>query len=291
MTGAEMVPVAKVAASIAKKAVSDKDDKQKLQELAIKSPNMEAAAESYARRVAVKEAVLLKVYQPLARFLGVTRNYFDTEFHSDMAQKVADIPEEYLTTPSPSVAIPAMQGLGYSVDEPELKEMYLNLLATATDDRVKEAAHPSFAEIIKQLSPGEANLLLESLRQGSMAVGRLMRKAESGEGGTLATEHIIQLVESETGLPAEELSIAVWIDNWIRLGLVEVDYSRAFVALARYDYIEKRPEFARLAESDARGKESLTVEKGILRSTNFGSRFLEAVSFDGVPVPGLPVME
>jgi len=288
MTGGEIVPVAKVAASVAKKAVDDKDDKTALQELAAESPIMKAAAESYARRVVIKQAVLLRIYQPLARFLGVSRNYFDTEFHEDMAKKLADIPEEHLATPSPSVAIPAMQGLSYSVEEPNLKEMYLNLLATATDDRMKEKAHPSFAEIIKQLSPGEASLLLDTLHRRFLPVVQLRRKAEEGGGSVIVRNHLLPVVDDNTGEPVEESSLPVWIDNWIRLGLIEVDYAAYMTAEGGYAWVEGRPEFVRLEQGDPRGKDGVDVERGLLRATDFGAQFLAAVSYDGVSLSGAP---
>ena len=288
MTGGEIVPVAKLAASAVTKAVDDKDDKTALQELAAESPNMKAAAESYARRVAIKQAVLLRVYQPLAHFLGVSRDYFDTEFHEDMAKKLAEIPEEYLATPSPSVAIPAMQGLSYSLEEPNLKEMYLNLLATATDDRMKENAHPSFADIIKQLSPREASLLLNTLRSGLLPVVRLMRTAEEGVGRVLMVNYLLSLADTNTGELAEEPSLPVWIDNWIRLGLIEVDYGRYLADEDRYAWVEGRPEFVRLEQDDQRGKDGIDVGRGSLRATDFGTRFLAAVSYDGVSLDGAP---
>ncbi|WP_167762101.1 DUF4393 domain-containing protein [Blastococcus sp. CT_GayMR20] len=289
MTGGEIVPVAaQAAASVAKKAVDDKDDKSALQGLATESPNMKAAAESYARRVAIKQAVLLKVYQPLARFLGLSREYFDTGFHEDMAKKVTGIPDEHLVTPSPSVAIPAMQGLGYSFEEPDLKEMYLSLLATATDDRVSSNAHPSFAEVIRQLSPGEATLLLETLRAKLLPAVRVSRKSPEGEGGVIAFNYLLPLHLSETNEPKEESSLPVWIDNWIRLGLIEVDYMRSFVDEGRYSWVHERPEFLLLIESDPRGREGFDIERGVLRTTDFGSRFLAAVSYDGVGLDGAP---
>lgn len=288
MTGGEIVPVAKVAASAVTKAVDDKDDKTALQELAAESPNMKAAAESYARRVAIKQAVLLRVYQPLALFLGVSRDYFDTEFHEDMAKKLAEIPEEYLATPSPSVAIPAMQGLSYSLEEPNLKEMYLNLLATATDDRMKENAHPSFADIIKQLSPREASLLLDTLRSGLLPVVRLMRTVEEGVSGVLMVNYLLPLADTNTGEPAEEPSLPVWIDNWIRLRLIEVDYGQYLTDEDRYAWVEGRPEFVRLEQDDQRGKDGIDVGRGSLRATDFGARFLAAVSYDGVSLDGAP---
>jgi hypothetical protein len=291
MTGGELIPAATAAVtSLAKKAVDEKDDEGTLQAIAAELPNMKAAAESYARRTAIKQAVLLKVYQPLARFLGLSRDYFDTGFHEDMGEKVAKVPDEHLVTPSPSVAIPAMQGLGYSFGEPELKEMYLSLLATATDDRVAESAHPSFAEVIRQLSPREADLLLDTLRSGLLPVVRITRKVAEGEGGMTALNYVMPLTYEGSGGPKEEPSLAVWIDNWIRLGLVEVDYLRSFVDEDRYSWIHDRPEFTKLTETDPRGREGFDLERGILRVKDFGSRFLSAVSYDGTTLEGAPGM-
>ncbi|MFI5710978.1 DUF4393 domain-containing protein [Kribbella sp. NPDC051620] len=287
MTGGEIVPAAKIAAAVAKKALSDADDQAMLQELAAESPRMRAAAESYARRTAVKQAVLLRLYQPLARFLGVSRTYFDTDFHSDMAEKLACIPDEHLSTPSASVAIPAMEGLRYSVDEPALKEMYLNLLATATDARTQETAHPSFAEIIRQLSPREAPMLLDCLRQVHTLV-RLRRKSEDGRGETPAANHLMYFTNAETWEQVEEPSLPVWIDNWARLGLVDASYTRSLTDKSRYDWVETSPQYMRLAELDPRGGESLRIAQGLLGPSDFGAQFRSAVSFDGVPMTGAP---
>jgi Abortive infection alpha len=289
MTGGEILPVAKAASTVAKMAASEAADRKALQDLSKSSPNMAAAAESYARRVAVKQAVLLKIYRPLARFLGVSRNYFDTNFHSDMAQKLANIPDEHLATPPPSVAIPAMLGLSYSIDEPDLKEMYLNLLATATDERTQEHAHPSFADIIKQLSPREASLLLETLRQPILPIIRLGRRKLEGIGESIIANHILPLYDTDDHSQVDEPSLSVWIDNWARLGLISVEYSRSLVEKQRYDWIDTHPRFVQLAAEDPRGEESLNIGRGTLRPTDFGTRFLASVSFDDVPLEAADV--
>lgn len=278
MTGGEIVPVAaKAVHSAAEKALDDAADKAVLQQLAVDSPNMKAAAESYARRVAIKEALLLRVYQPIAKYLGVSRDYFDTQFHEDLAEKVADIPEEHLTTPSPSVAIPAMQGLSYSIEEPDLKAMYLSLLATATDQRVAVDAHPSFAEVIKQLSPGEASLLLDTLRTGTLPAMRVNRKAAEGSGGTVEMNCLLPFLADDGSTPREQESLGIWVDNWVRLGLITVDYARSLVDEAAYAWAEGRPEVKRLASGDSRGMDSLDFEKGIVLATDFGRRFLSGL--------------
>ena len=64
------------------------------------------------------------------------RIYFTERFPADMAQKAASIPPEAVVEPKASVAGPALQGLAFCHEEEDLKEMYLNLLASAMDDRV-----------------------------------------------------------------------------------------------------------------------------------------------------------
>lgn len=170
-----------------------------------------------------------------------------------------------------------MQGLSYSLQEPNLKEMYLNLLATATDDRISDRAHPSFAEIVKQLSPAEAGMLAEVLKRESLPAVQLMRKAAEGSGGTYVANHLLPLTDPETGDPVEEHSLPVWVDNCVRLGLVEVSYMRSFVADERYEWVEDRPELLRLSQMDERGRDSLKVNKGVMLIRDFGRRFATAV--------------
>jgi hypothetical protein len=74
--------------------------------------------------------------------------------------KLQNIPSKNIETPNPAVAGPALEALKYTGQDKTLREMYANLLANALDIDTKNDAHPSFVEIIKQLSPKEALLLL-----------------------------------------------------------------------------------------------------------------------------------
>jgi hypothetical protein len=108
------------AAAAAKKALGESPKtKALLVEIAkdSNSPAIRADAESLARRIAAKQALLLKVYKPLGKWLGLGSEYFETQLALDMADCIADIPDEQLTTPPLSVAVPAMIGLSYSLDE------------------------------------------------------------------------------------------------------------------------------------------------------------------------------
>lgn len=60
--------------------------------------------------------------------------------------------------PPLSIAGPLVFQLLFAKDEPELREMYASLLASAMDSNNK-SAHPSFVSIIQQLTPDEARVL------------------------------------------------------------------------------------------------------------------------------------
>ena len=79
------------------------------------------------------------------------RVYFSEKFQKDLSEKAECIPPEHLVEPKASVAGPTLQGLAFTHEEPNLKEMFLNLLATSMDGRRADLAHPAFVEIIKQL--------------------------------------------------------------------------------------------------------------------------------------------
>lgn len=285
MSEGEIVPVARAVKAVGQVALSDDDVKRELIELSKESPAMKSAADKYARRVAVKQTVLLKLYQPLARLLGIAREYFDDDFAREMAERTSHIPDERLVTPPPSVAIPAMQGLSYSLDEPDLKGMYLNLLVTATDSSTSENVHPSFAEIIKQISAAEAALLLRVLQSRVHPIVRLRRRAVEGSGGTDILNHLVDVRNKESRSATELPSLAVWVDNWVRLGLVKVDYARTLVDQSSYDWVHERREMERLHAEDERGRDSIEVQRGILVATDFGRRFADAVTPDADATP------
>ncbi|MEO7624873.1 MAG: DUF4393 domain-containing protein [Nocardioides sp.] len=278
MSGSEIVPVGKVASDVAKKALSEKEwQQQQLAELAAQTDEMKGAASKYAKRVEIKQAALLRLYQPLARLVGFQREYFDEEFGRDLASKTAHILDENLVTPRASVAFPAMQGLGYSLDEPELKEMYLNLLATATDGRRQSTAHPAFAETIKQLAPEEASALQTALEVGAWPMIEVRRVAD-GMKYSVARRHIVYMVNTESGEPVRSAECNAWIDNWVRLGLFETSYSTSFAREGAYDWAEDHPDVVEersVAETDGL---TVVVQRGRLDITAFGKRFAAAIA-------------
>jgi hypothetical protein len=278
MTGGEIIAAGKAAQAIGKKALGeDERTKDVLLRVAEGMPEMTAAARSMAARTAVKERVKLKLYQPFARMLGVSKTYFEDTFPLEMGVKIANIPEENLITPLASVAVPALQGLSYTFEEPNLKELYLNLLTTASDDRRANQAHPAFAEIIKQLAPNETILLNKVLSTPVSASARAKNGYPSPPGGYIVLiSHLLPVVDETTGEPTEEPQAPTWVDNWQRLGLINVGYDEYLTDDHAYDWVQTRPEYVRLAEQP--DVTALSFDTGLIRTTDFGRQFFRAVT-------------
>ncbi len=77
-------------------------------------------------------------------------------------QKLEDTPEEDICEVPPEVGVPIAEKLSYVSNE-ELSEMYTELLAKASQKSQANLAHPSFVNVINNISPDEA-ILLKSIR-------------------------------------------------------------------------------------------------------------------------------
>lgn len=81
-----------------------------------------------------------------------------TKNMEDYRKKLKLVPEENIIEVAPEIGTPILQRLTYVEDE-NLSEMFLNLLAAASNKDTVNKAHPSFVRIIDHLSPDEAMLL------------------------------------------------------------------------------------------------------------------------------------
>ncbi|MGC7150906.1 DUF4393 domain-containing protein [Paenarthrobacter ureafaciens] len=284
MTGGEIAAAAlagKVVSHAGKELADEsKSIRKELLEQATQTREFDEAARNYAKRVAIRQELLTVMYKPIAKMLGFANKYFDNDFEADMAKKLADVPEENITPPSPSLAASAMLQLGFSLDEPGLKDMYLELLATASDSREKNAAHPSFVEIIKQLSANELPFLENVLARPSsnFPVVRLKVKTEGSPGAAYIASHLVEVTPA-TSSAVEDNMAATYVDNWARLGLITIDYKSWLTDPDAYTWAESSSTFKEATKyfEAKHSDKTVVIERGILQRTDFGEAFADVV--------------
>ena len=101
-----------------------------------------------------------------AAFSGLDKWILNKEYAIDetkklLALKLENVAPEKIVTPEAYVAIPTIQAISYSMNSEELRNLYANLLAKAMTSDTKQFVHPSYVEIIKQMSPYDAHVLKE----------------------------------------------------------------------------------------------------------------------------------
>ena len=244
------------------------------------SPEASEAASNLARSALTITKTINNALLPLAAInfaFDKARTYFKDRFQTDLSEKAAAIPPEHVIEPKASVAGPTLQGLAFSHEEPNLKDMYLSLLATAMDGRVAASAHPAFVEIIKQLDAEEAHYLKGILKSRvSMPIVQIRRVSSSDGGYKVLANHILDLRTTDDGTPTENERLPAMVDNWIRLGLVEVTYDAHLTDQGRYAWADQRPEYVRLREHQQTDTWQVRIHSGYIQRTNLGGQFAGA---------------
>lgn len=197
---------------------------------------------------------------------------------SQVAEKLEGVPEERLCEPAPNVVVPAIQQLSYSYDNAELRRLYVNLLAASMDSAKRGGAHPSFVNLIGQMTPDEAKIM------AWFAAGEGRDYIPIVDLRLVKTDQIIKhtwrpLLENYTnvfdGIVEEPGNVPLSLDNLERLGLIsEEEFA-----------IDEDGEYPRLEQSEKilRLKETTTPDEGwcfdithnIYRLTSLGKRFVK----------------
>ena len=145
-----------------------------------------------------------------------------------VSEELKNVPQEKLTEPDPYVAVPAMQAFSYSMDCDELKKMYAKLLAKAIHMDEKNDVHPSYVEIIKQMSPLDAQALEFIYKQKTVAICNIRWQKKSSElwsgipmfrastHGRILYQHLVHASEDHSS----EVDITVSFESLNRLGLI-----------------------------------------------------------------------
>lgn len=240
------------------------------------------AAENTGKVLALLPQAIYSVLLPLRKWIL----YRDAQFEAVeqlLAKKLETVPPDQIVPPEPHVAVPALNAISYSMDSEELRNMYANLLSSSMSKGKKEYVHPSYVEIIKQLSPDEARIIrfMESFRSAIPAI-KLREDFGNNAGGVDRSAWFTQLYKLVTDLEVkDEWRIAVYVDNLVRLQLLRIPDERYLVDEQQYVAVENDPIILSIKNSPLSPGHSWSVTKGYIEMTVFGNAFC-AVCIRGV---------
>lgn len=208
-----------------------------------------------------------------AAFSGLDKWILNKEYSIDetkklLEKKLENIDPEKIVEPEPYVAVPAIQAISYSMNSEELRNLYANLLAKAMNYDTKDMVHPSFVEIIKQLSPIDSLVFKTIMERKANPIIDLIYKNEQESTITLNT-NICDIDVSSIDL------VCVSIDNLVKQSLISIPEDSYYTNEHIYDklitsqyYITQQRQ-----HPDTSDGYKFTHKKRMITKTNLGESF------------------
>lgn len=240
-------------------------------------PIYQDVAQPAAKEIgAALQTVAKTVHIALAPVSGLVWGYDKIKdfVATSVSKRLEKVPPAQIKTPLPQIAGPALEALKYTGHDEQLREMFAKLLATAMNKATATEVHPSFVEIIKQLSSDEAKICCILKKHESFPVVTLIKSTDDG-----AFCILVQNFSNLGGVAGCEFAgmIQSYLSNLTRLGLIEVVYGRQIQGCEQqYATIETRPELKQFIEKIQSTNHKFRFQRGCIDRTAFGNLFLNA---------------
>lgn len=192
-------------------------------------------------------------------------------YEQELSSAIAEIPEDKRIEPSLQLTAQALENSKYCIEEEELRQMFTKLISHSLNEDFSGKVHPSFAEIIKQMSILDAKIIQRFKENNRPVIGLPVCQYIVHIPGALSTvpvpEHIfLELPNIDIQLCSQSLS------SLSRLGIISVSYTKKLTAPNVYDKFEEHPLFTTFKSETPFG---ISLAQGIAEPTPLGRSFID----------------
>jgi hypothetical protein len=209
------------------------------------------------------------------------REYLDAA----LSERLKYVPPERIVSPNPTVAGPAVEALRFAAHEPNLRELYANLIATSMDASRAQSAHPAFVEILKQLTPDEAKIV--GLFENTTSFPCVTVRAETpkqkptnpfdDDGIGFDVMPHFSLLAEKAGCANPALVLA-YTDNLCRLNVMSIPEGMWLSDSSKYVEVEAHKDVIECSKyiDETYPEHRPVLHRGMIRVTTFGAMFIRA---------------
>lgn len=198
--------------------------------------------------------------------------------------KLANVSPEKIVPPEPYVAVPTIQALSYCMDCEELRDLFASLLASSMNSDKKDDVHPSFVEIIKNMSPLDARIIKYITKNNKDNIPivnyRFSKPGFYENSKFLRNKKVIDIIDhiiSIDDIETNPVNISASNHNLERLGLIDINYNFSISDSNYYKQFENNEIYNEYLnyKNTTSGFEDFDIEiiKGILKFTSYGLLF------------------
>lgn len=227
--------------------------------------SLKSAVQESGKAISLIPRAINAALSPLRQWIA-QKEYNVAETEKLLAEKLKHISPDKISTPEAYIAIPTMQALSYSMTSAELRNLYANLLARAMNVDTKNSVHPSFIEIIKQLSPIDS--VIFKIIMTSKFRPLITIQSKTPNGGVVTVQEYFSWITDY-----DPIQCCTSFSNLLRLGLIEIPHGEGYIDKKIYDTVKKSSYFQRL-ENTLKALPLIHIESYI-KINNFSILFFD----------------
>lgn len=222
-----------------------------------------------------------------AAFSGLDKWILNKEYAIDetkklLEKKLENVNPDKIVEPEAYVAVPAIQAISYSMNSEELRNLYANLLAKAMNSDSKDMVHPSFVEIIKQMSPLDSIIFKTIMeRDVNPIIDLLYAKIDDPDFPIPSASRFIATNITDLNISSVE-SIGVSIDNLVKQGLITIPKDESYANEHFYNCILTSPYYIEQQKTHPKTYDGFTFypNKKMINKSNLGIAFYKICLHD-----------
>ncbi|WP_342537338.1 DUF4393 domain-containing protein [Sporosarcina sp. FSL K6-3508] len=205
------------------------------------------------------------------------------QFVKDLVTKSENIDDKDLKEPEMHIIGPAIEATKFYMDNDALKQMFEELILSSMQISKAKHVHPSFVEIIKQLSPLDAANLSFFKKSHALPIANYRLSTSKNDGSVDLQTNVFLSNPSQSDIDLQASSIT----NLNRVGLISLNYTSSILDQNVYNDFNKTELFLhyeKLLSLDEEAKPEIlkrfvriTCTHGIAKLTPFGEDFVKIV--------------
>lgn len=193
-------------------------------------------------------------------------------YEQELSVSIAKIPADKRIEPSLQITAQALENSKYCIEEKELRDMFTALISNSMNSDFSQDIHPSFAEIIKQMSVLDAQILKIVKNSPLYSIPICDYRALATGEKDYETTYVLILENVFLELPDVSLeACSASISSLERLGLIHIPTNTHVNSEEYYKLFTNHPRFLLIQEQYPDYKPS--IEKKVAKLTPLGQLF------------------
>ena len=201
------------------------------------------------------------------------------QFEKQMRDNIKDIPDNKLVKPNLQTVGQALELSKFTIEEPEIRDMFAKLIVRSMNSDFASRVHPSFSAIISQMSPIDARILSLFSETTYLPTVNIVACTTIDESYESLIDNVL-LVKEYYKSHDNVAQAALSVSSLIRLGILQSTYGEYLDDNTPYAEFELSDFYQSYRSSYDKLNWYIDMRKALIRLTTIGKRFVEICLFD-----------